>query len=324
MKRGVGYVPQVRNVFGTLSVDENLRMGIFLRPDRFEERRAAVHELFPVLKERRANRAEALSGGQRQVLAMGRALMMEPSLMLLDEPSAGLSPGMQDEVFTTIEQINAAGVSVLIVEQNAHKALRICDRGYVLDQGVVAHTGTGDMLINDPARHRAVPRLTRTSPLSARRADAEGREEPPGPDSGTACRTGTDWAGHGNGPGRGTATGVVAEPPSGRSYVPHLPDVVVRSTTASFAAQPVMVKLPRVGPAGGSLRYPRLSSRSLVAVLNQYEVASVPAGTVHLAVHTPSWAVPEVRVALTMQKPGVKPARRAWSPTVLTPLGSIT
>jgi len=150
VKRGVGYVPQVRNVFGTLSVEENLRMGIFLRPERFDERRAAVYELFPVLGDRRKNRAESLSGGQRQVLAMGRALMMEPSLMLLDEPSAGLSPVMQDQVFQRISEINAAGVSILIVEQNAHKALRICDRGYVLDQGAVAHTGTGEELIHDP------------------------------------------------------------------------------------------------------------------------------------------------------------------------------
>ena len=150
VKQGVGYVPQVRNVFGTLSVEENLRMGVFLRPDRFERRRDEVYELFPVLAERRSQRAESLSGGQRQVLAMGRALMMEPSLMLLDEPSAGLSPAMQDEVFERIVAINDAGVSVLIVEQNAHKALRICDRGYVLDQGVVAHTGPGPELLHDP------------------------------------------------------------------------------------------------------------------------------------------------------------------------------
>jgi branched-chain amino acid transport system ATP-binding protein len=150
VKLGVGYVPQVRNVFGTLTIEENLRMGVFLRPDRFERRRDEVYELFPVLAERRGVRAESLSGGQRQILAMGRALMMEPSLMLLDEPSAGLSPSMQDEVFERIDLINREGVSVLIVEQNAHKALRICHRGYVLDQGVVAHTGTGAELIADP------------------------------------------------------------------------------------------------------------------------------------------------------------------------------
>ncbi len=150
VKRGVGYVPQVRNVFGTLTVSENLRMGVFLRPDRYARRRDEVFELFPVLADKQADRAESLSGGQRQVLAMGRALMMEPSLMLLDEPSAGLSPNMQDDVFERIAAINTAGVSILIVEQNAHKALRICDRGYVLDQGVVAHTGTGAELMRDP------------------------------------------------------------------------------------------------------------------------------------------------------------------------------
>ena len=146
----VGYVPQVRNVFGTLSVEENLRMGVFLRPERFASRRDEVYSLFPVLGDRRNQRAESLSGGQRQVLAMGRALMMEPSLLLLDEPSAGLSPAMQDEVFERITAINGEGVSILIVEQNAHKALRICDRGYVLDQGVVAHTGRGIELLDDP------------------------------------------------------------------------------------------------------------------------------------------------------------------------------
>lgn len=150
VKRGVGYVPQVRNVFGTLTVEENLRMGVFLRPNEFNQQRDSVFELFPVLADRRSQRAESLSGGQRQVLAMGRALMMSPSLLLLDEPSAGLSPAMQDEVFDRIAAINASGVSVLIVEQNAHKALRICDRGYVLDQGVVAYTGPGPELLHDP------------------------------------------------------------------------------------------------------------------------------------------------------------------------------
>jgi branched-chain amino acid transport system ATP-binding protein len=150
VKLGVGYVPQVRNVFGSLSVSENLRMGVFLRPERFETRRDEIFDLFPVLADKRNDRAESLSGGQRQVLAMGRALMMEPSLMLLDEPSAGLSPAMQDEVFERIAAINSEGVSILIVEQNAHKALRICDRGYVLDQGVVAYTGTGAELMHDP------------------------------------------------------------------------------------------------------------------------------------------------------------------------------
>jgi branched-chain amino acid transport system ATP-binding protein len=150
VSRGVGYVPQVRNVFGTLTVEENLRMGVFLRPDRFELRRDEVLDLFPTLRDRRGDRADSLSGGQRQVLAMARALMMEPSVLLLDEPSAGLSPAMQDEVFARIAAINHAGVSVLIVEQNAHKALRICHRGYVLDNGVDAYTGTGTELLHDP------------------------------------------------------------------------------------------------------------------------------------------------------------------------------
>ena len=150
VSRGVGYVPQVQNVFGTLTVEENLRMGVFLRPDRFDARRDEVLDLFPALQNRRGDRADSLSGGQRQVLAMARALMMEPSLLLLDEPSAGLSPAMQDEVFARIAAINHAGVSVLIVEQNAHKALRICHRGYVLDNGVDAYTGTGTELLGDP------------------------------------------------------------------------------------------------------------------------------------------------------------------------------
>jgi branched-chain amino acid transport system ATP-binding protein len=150
VERGVGYVPQIRNVFGTLSVDENLRMGVYLRPDRFDARRDEVLGIFPVLASRRNHRADSLSGGQRQVLAMARALMMELSLLLLDEPSAGLSPTMQDEVFSRITAVNDAGVSVLIVEQNAHKALRICDRGYVLDAGVDAYTGSGADLLSDP------------------------------------------------------------------------------------------------------------------------------------------------------------------------------
>ena len=147
---GLGYVPQARNVFGTLTVEENLEMGTYLRPRQYTERFADVAGLFPLLAERRRQKAGSLSGGERQMLAMGRALMMKPSVLLLDEPSAGLSPRMQDEVFDRIRQVNEAGVSIVIVEQNARRCLQIADRGYVLDQGRNAYTGTGLELLNDP------------------------------------------------------------------------------------------------------------------------------------------------------------------------------
>jgi branched-chain amino acid transport system ATP-binding protein len=147
---GVGYVPQLANVFQTLTVEENLRMGLYLRPKAWEERFAAVSGLFPLLAERRTQRAGLLSGGERQMLAMGRALMMDPSVLLLDEPSAGLSPGNQDMVFNTVRLIADSGVSVVMVEQNARRCLLISDRGYVMDQGRNAHTGTGTELLHDP------------------------------------------------------------------------------------------------------------------------------------------------------------------------------
>jgi branched-chain amino acid transport system ATP-binding protein len=147
---GVGYVPQVRNVFGALTVEENLQMGTYLRPRQFAERFADVAGLFPLLAERRRQKAGSLSGGERQMLAMGRALMMNPSVLLLDEPSAGLSPRIQDEVFDRIRQVNEAGVSIVIVEQNARRCLQIADRAYVLDQGRNACTGTGRELLDDP------------------------------------------------------------------------------------------------------------------------------------------------------------------------------
>ncbi|MDZ7675525.1 MAG: ABC transporter ATP-binding protein [Acidimicrobiales bacterium] len=150
VERGVGYVPQRDNVFGSLNVDENLRMGVFLRPDEFDERRDHVCGLFPLLSDRLGQRAGSLSGGERQMLAMGRALMMQPSLLLLDEPSAGLSPAMQSEVFGRIDEINAAGVSILMVEQNARRCLEIADRGYVLDDGRNAYDGPGAELLDDP------------------------------------------------------------------------------------------------------------------------------------------------------------------------------
>src|SRR5690606_33655343 len=148
--RGVGFVPQTNNVFPSLTVQENLEMGVFLRPGKFKRRFEFVADLFPVLAERRAQRAGSLSGGERQMVAMGRALMMEPSVLLLDEPSAGLSPAMQDEVFFNTKQINATGVTVIMVEQNARRCLQICDRGYVLDQGRSAYSGPGEGLIDDP------------------------------------------------------------------------------------------------------------------------------------------------------------------------------
>lgn len=148
--KGVGYVPQNNNVFSSLTIEENLEMGCYLRPSAFRARYQVVSELFPLLAERRRVKAGALSGGERQMVAMGRALMMEPSVLLLDEPSAGLSPMFQDEVFIRCKQINATGVSIIMVEQNARRCLQICDRGYVLDQGTNAYTGTGADLMNDP------------------------------------------------------------------------------------------------------------------------------------------------------------------------------
>ncbi len=148
--RGIGFVPQTNNVFPSLTIEENLQMGVYQRPDSFRARFDVVAELFPALRDRRNQRAGSLSGGERQMVAMGRALMMEPSVLLLDEPSAGLSPVMQDEVFLQTQRINRAGVSVVMVEQNARRCLQICDRGYVLDQGRNAYTATGRELANDP------------------------------------------------------------------------------------------------------------------------------------------------------------------------------
>lgn len=149
--RGVGYVPQNKNVFQSLTVTENLEMGCYLRPKVFRERFDYVTGLFPRLLERRHTRAGALSGGERQMVAMSRALMMEPKLLLLDEPSAGLSPVLQDEVFLNCRTINKTGIAILMVEQNARRCLQVIDRGYVLDQGRNAYTGTGRELLADPA-----------------------------------------------------------------------------------------------------------------------------------------------------------------------------
>jgi branched-chain amino acid transport system ATP-binding protein len=148
--RGIGYVPQVDNVFPSLTVEENLEMGVFLELDKRDERIEVVLEMFPRLQERLKQRTGSLSGGERQMVAMGRALMMAPKVLLLDEPSAGLSPVLQDQVFIRARQINRSGVAVIMVEQNARRCLQICDRGYVLDQGKNAHTGTGAELLEDP------------------------------------------------------------------------------------------------------------------------------------------------------------------------------
>jgi branched-chain amino acid transport system ATP-binding protein len=148
--KGVGYVPQNNNIFPSLTIHENLEMGLFLDPARFDERIGVVSELFPLLAERPNTRAGNLSGGERQMVAMARAMMMDPSVLLLDEPSAGLSPSNQTEVFRRVRQINSTGVSVIMVEQNARRCLQICHRGYVLDQGRNAYTGTGRELLDDP------------------------------------------------------------------------------------------------------------------------------------------------------------------------------
>ena len=150
VSKGIGYVPQRANVFPSLTVEDNLRMGLFLNMGAWPERFEAITSMFPLIRQRRQQRAKFLSGGERQMVAFGRALMTEPSVLLLDEPSAGLSPIVQDQVFGKIKEIASSGVSVVLVEQNARHCLGIADRGYVLDQGRNAYTGTGEELLNDP------------------------------------------------------------------------------------------------------------------------------------------------------------------------------
>lgn len=150
VERGVGMVPQNNNVFPSLTIEENLQMGVFQGPKNYAERLDFVLGLFADLKTRLKQRAGSLSGGERQMVAMGRALMMNPKVLLLDEPSAGLSPVRQDEAFIRVSEINKTGVTTIMIEQNARRCLQICDRAYVLDQGTDAYTGTGRELLTDP------------------------------------------------------------------------------------------------------------------------------------------------------------------------------
>ncbi|WP_088892639.1 ABC transporter ATP-binding protein [Leptolyngbya ohadii] len=150
VQRGMCYVPQIANVFPSLTVEENLEMGAFVRSGSLKELKDQIFALFPRLVERRKQRAGTLSGGERQQLAMGRALMLQPELLILDEPSAALSPQLVNSVFEIIQQINGAGTSIILVEQNARKALAMADRGYVLETGRDRFEGRGQDLLNDP------------------------------------------------------------------------------------------------------------------------------------------------------------------------------
>jgi neutral amino acid transport system ATP-binding protein len=150
VKRGMCYVPQIANVFPSLSVEENLEMGAFIRNISLVSLKNKIYDTFPGLANRRQQKAGTLSGGERQMLAMGKALMLEPDLLLLDEPSAALSPVLVSSVFEQIKQINQSGTAIVLVEQNARKALAMAHRGYVLDTGCDRITGLGQDLLNDP------------------------------------------------------------------------------------------------------------------------------------------------------------------------------
>ncbi|WGW02891.1 ABC transporter ATP-binding protein [Tropicibacter oceani] len=153
VRQGMGFVPQTHNIFTSMTVEENLEMGAFIRTDDFRKTMAQVYELFPILHEKRHQAAGELSGGQRQQVAVGRALMTQPKVLMLDEPTAGVSPIVMDELFDRIIEVARTGISILMVEQNARQALEIADKGYVLVQGANAHTGTGkDLLADDEVR----------------------------------------------------------------------------------------------------------------------------------------------------------------------------
>ena len=147
---GMGFVPQTHNVFTSMSVEENLEMGAFLRKDDFKDTIAQVYDLFPILKEKRRQPAGQLSGGQRQQVAVGRAMMTQPKVLMLDEPTAGVSPIVMDELFDRIIEIARTGIAILMVEQNARQALNIADKGYVLVQGSNRYTDTGEALMANP------------------------------------------------------------------------------------------------------------------------------------------------------------------------------
>lgn len=149
IQKGVGFVPQTDNIFPGLSVQENLEMGAYILDSVPEDRIEEIYDRFPILRQRRKQKAGTLSGGQRQMVAMGRALMLDPDLLLLDEPSAGLAPDLVADMFDRIDQINDSGTAILMVEQNAKEALRRCDRGYVLVDGQNRYTDRGDVLLGD-------------------------------------------------------------------------------------------------------------------------------------------------------------------------------
>ncbi len=150
VKAGMGFVPQTSNVFTSMTVQENLEMGAYIRTDDFSDTMAQVFDLFPILKEKRLQPAGELSGGQRQQVAVGRALMTQPKVLMLDEPTAGVSPIVMDELFDRIIEVAKTGIAILMVEQNASQALNIADKGYVLVQGRNRFTDTGEALLANP------------------------------------------------------------------------------------------------------------------------------------------------------------------------------
>jgi branched-chain amino acid transport system ATP-binding protein len=155
VRKGMGFVPQTSNIFTSMTVEENLEMGAFIRKDDIKSTMAQVYDLFPILKQKRYQSAGELSGGQRQQVAVGRALMTQPKVLMLDEPTAGVSPIVMDELFDRIIEVARSGISILMVEQNARQALDIADKGYVLVQGTNRFTDTGQALLVDPEVRRS-------------------------------------------------------------------------------------------------------------------------------------------------------------------------